>query len=305
MLVHCEFWVTQLGIALTLADRLGEPSEECTQPIFVGDLAYEDALKFVFQCRAEEWLQAEGYIRKRRRQGGDPGPVEDPRVEPFPKPEPVEEAIHVNEIVMDGLEAIPAAGSPPRSRPPIYADEGPVAQPRETTHSALRPTGQEETRAEPDFITLERPRKIAKRSGNSMFTISDENASTVIGVHSVHQHSVEESGSRPMVKLEEKVKVEVKMEEGGAIPKVKEELEVCYSGLDAIPPVNFYPRLQKKSWRNKFPSSYRRETPFGGKWPPCGPQRSKVRSDLGPRSRPRESAGTPSSPEVIIGLGYQ
>jgi hypothetical protein len=224
---------------LMFINRLEEPSGECTGRIFHGEIQLEDAFMFAFKCRAEEWLQAEGYIRKRRRQRGDPELVEEPEVEPPPKPEPVEEVIHFDEVPIGGAGAISTAGSPPQPRSPTplsYGDEEPVAQPGMVTHSAPQLAGHTEFR----------PRKIPRRSGNFTFTADGENRSVVIGTHSVHQPPIEVPGSGSKVKVEE-----VKMEEGGSVPKVKEELKVCHSNSDTVPSVDLCPRRKKRSWNSK------------------------------------------------------
>ena len=115
------------------------------------------ALAFVFECRSEEWLEAEGLIRKRRHQRGEPEPVEGQETKPLQKPEPLEEVI------------------------PPY-----------------------------DSTLIERPRKIAKLSGNKGVSLG------------------------PKVKEEsEDGLVNVKMEEGGSVPKIKEEVEeIKVSKLD-------------------------------------------------------------------------
>ena len=65
-------------------------SEECAEPVFFCTPADKDRLFFTFRCRSEESLRAEGKMRKRRRQRGDPEPVEDPGVPPPPKLELME-----------------------------------------------------------------------------------------------------------------------------------------------------------------------------------------------------------------------
>lgn len=93
MPVQCEFWVISFGTTFMSINRSEETSRKCTDPVFWGNSPYDDALAFVFKCRAEEWLQAEGLVRKRRRQRGEQELVEDLEVGPLPKPEPVEETI--------------------------------------------------------------------------------------------------------------------------------------------------------------------------------------------------------------------
>ena len=183
---------------LMLVNRLEESSEECTEPMFLG-VPNGDVLKFIFQCRAEEWLQAEGFISRRRRQRGDPGPVEDSEVKPLPKPEPVEEAVNTNDAPMGGVEAM-FTGSPLQSRPPTplsYINEDPVVQQGEKAHPTSQPTGVQST--------------------SSKIQLS------VVWAHSAHQSPVEGS-SRSKVKVEEEdLKPNVKVEGGFSVPKIKEE----------------------------------------------------------------------------------
>lgn len=209
-----------------------ESSGECTEPTFWCEpLSYEDVLTFVFHCRSEDWLQAEGFIRKRRRQRGEPEPAEDSEVEPLPKPEPVEEAVNTNDIPMGGGEVIFTAGSPsqPRSPTPLsYSDEKPVIQPgKKARSSTLRPTGQEQLRPSlSDFVILERPQKIPRHSGN--FTITTDANKTqpmVIKTHSISKPHILEGGSGSKTKIEEGGSVpNVKAEEGSSVLKIKEEV---------------------------------------------------------------------------------
>lgn len=235
---------------LMFIDRLEQPSGECTGRIFHGEIRLEDTFNFIFKCRAEEWLQAEGYLRKRRRQRGAPELAEEPEEEPPLKPEPMEEVIHFDEVPMGGAGPISTAGSPPRPRSPTplsYGDEELVAQPGMMTHSAPQLARQEPPDAEPKFETLERPRKIPRHSGNFTFTVDGENRSVVIGAHSVHQPPTEVPGSGSKVKVEEE-----KMAEGGSVPKVKEELKVCHSEPDSdVPSVDLRSRRKKRSWNSK------------------------------------------------------
>jgi hypothetical protein len=233
-----------------LINRSEESLEEYTWESFWvdADALYEDTLTFTFKCRAEGWLRAEGYIRKRRRQRGEPE-LEELEVEPPPKPEPMEEVIHVNEVPTDGAKVISTAGSPPQPRSPtplIYGNEEPAAQPGMATHSALQLARQEQTHTEPRFVTLKRPQKIPRHSGNFTFTVDGENRSVIIEAHSVHQPPAEVPGSGSKVKVEE-----VKMEEGGSVPKVKEELKVCHSNSDTVPSVDLCSRRKKQDWNSK------------------------------------------------------
>ena len=120
-------------------NSLKESSEECTEPVFFCNAPEKDAIVFVFRCRGEEWLRAEGLMRQRRRKRGEPEP--DLKVTPLPKPEPTEEAVPANEVLTGGAEVM-------RRRTP-------------------RPTGQGESDTPHDLIVLERSRKIPRRSGNS------------------------------------------------------------------------------------------------------------------------------------------
>lgn len=153
----------------TLINRQ-ESSGDCGGELFLSGALEGDILMFAFRCRAEDWFQAEGLIRKRRRQRGELESAEDSEVEPLPKPEPMEDVIPNSEVLVGATEVMSAAGSPPQLRSPMplsYADE-PGVQHGEKAHPALRPIEGEEPQAPPsDSNTLERPRKIPRRSGNS------------------------------------------------------------------------------------------------------------------------------------------
>jgi len=203
--VQREFWPTKFGTMFILFNRLKESSEECAYPVFFSTPT-EDSLAFEFQCRAEEWLQAEGIMRKRRRQRGEQELVEDLGVSPLPKPEPVEEALPANEVLMGGAETLSTTRSPPRPRSPTplsYADEELAAQRGE----------------------LQRPRKIPRRSlRNFTIATNGETQSTVTGVHSIHQAPAE-GGPGPKVKVEKDgLLSNVNAGEGDSMPKIKEEM---------------------------------------------------------------------------------
>jgi len=232
-------------------NRLEGFSEECTGAYFCGDESEGETINFVFKCRAEGWLQAEGLIRKRRRRSGELEPEGDLGVEPLPKPEPAEEEIHANEFPTSGVRAIPTAGSPnhPHSpTPPNYAGEEPRIRPGEKAPRTPQQTWQEELQPPPsDSVTPERPRKIPRRSGNFAFTIDGEAQPVTIAAYSVHRPSAE-GGSGSGMKTEDGGLTNVKLEEVNSAKGLKEEvregkfdklkeLEVCPPNLNQFPPL--------------------------------------------------------------------
>lgn len=129
-----NFIPNNFGNALMLINRSEAYAEECTEQIFFGRSL--DALAFIFMCRSEEWLQAEGIARKPRRKGRAE-PAEDSTL---PKPEPIEEVTPIRDITGGNK---PAVGSKERTRPVL-----------------------KRTRAD-SVAPLERAHKIPKRSKNS------------------------------------------------------------------------------------------------------------------------------------------
>ena len=185
--------------------------KRCLGEVFFGHA--EDPLSFVFLCRSEEWLQAKGIMRKRRRRGGAE-PAEDLELSPPPKSEPVEEVAPGRDIVV---------GNEP-------ADQG-----EGRTHPVLWPTEQEQKPTPVGAVTpLERPRKLPRHSERSTFA-----SSIVTGAPKKDSPGpkvkVERDSLLPTVKAERDglsstVKVErdsllptVKVEEVSSVPKVKEE----------------------------------------------------------------------------------
>ena len=191
---------------LTPFNSLKESSEECTEPVFLNEIQRDGSVVFVFKCRSEEWLQAKGIIRKRRRRRGDPEPVEDLDGSPPPKPEPVEEKVPTNIVPTGGAEVAPNTRPSPRSPTPLsYADEEEAAERGEMTHITSQPTAPTLS----DFVTLERPQKIPRRSGGFTSTID---------------RSPTEGSSRPKMKVEEDGLVpKVKVEESSPVQRTKEE----------------------------------------------------------------------------------
>jgi len=59
-----------------LFNSLKKSSEKCTGSVFFCEELEEHPLVFMFQCRGEEWLQAEGVMRKPRRKRGELEPAE-------------------------------------------------------------------------------------------------------------------------------------------------------------------------------------------------------------------------------------
>jgi len=215
----------------TLPNRTKKSPKECSVQVLhsFGGMSRGSGLPFVFKCRAEEWLRAEGIILKRRRQGGKPELVED-SVSPLPKPEPEEAVVPADGALMGGVE-VPSTGSPPQPQSPTplsYADEEPAAQHGERTHPTLQSTGQEEQQSTPsDFVILERPQKIPRRSGNFTFTVNGETRrSTTAVVRSIHQPPTEGcSGSN--VKVEDSLVPKIKEEVGEVKVNGFKELKVC------------------------------------------------------------------------------
>jgi len=207
-----------------MLNRLKESSEECTESVFWSVSPAEDALVFVFACRAEEWLRAEGIIHKRRRQRGKQEPAEDPEVKSLPKPDPAEEVAPTG-----GAETLSTTAFPPQPQSPTplsYADEEPAAQHGGMALPTSQPTGQEEQQpTQSVFIPeLQRPRKIPRRSlRNFTFTADDETKPTVTGAHSIHQAPAE-GGPGPKIKIEEDGLVSKFNAEGDPTPKIKEEM---------------------------------------------------------------------------------
>jgi len=160
-IVQCRFQAAEFGMVLMLFNSLGESSEECMEPVFF--CTASDVLVFVFQCRGEEWLRAKGLMRPLRRKRGEPEPVRGLEVAPLPKPEPMEEVIPANEVqVASTAESLP---QPLPLTPLDYIDEG----------------------QEDGSITLERPQKIPRHSGNFTFTTEGEiHHSMVTRMHSLH-----------------------------------------------------------------------------------------------------------------------
>jgi len=163
-------------------------------------------------------------MRKRPRQGGRPKPAEDSEGSPLPKPGPVKELAPADGVPAGGAETMPITGSLPRplsATPLSYADDESVARHGERAGPTLRPT-----LTPLDFITLEPPHKIARRSGNSTFTINDETRSTTTEACPVRQ-SPAEGGSGSNVQVEGGGSVsDVGVESGPvpkAVPKIKEE----------------------------------------------------------------------------------
>ena len=307
----------RLDTVFILFNRLKGSPKICKETVFTcTDLEDEDTLSFVFQCRSEEWLRAEGIVRKRRRRREKPKPAEDSEGSPLPKSEPVEEVVPADGVPAGGVEMIPTTRSPPRllSMTPLsYADEESLTQHGERADHTLYPT-----LTPPDFVTLEPPRKISKRSGNFTFTINGETRSMTTEARSVRQTPAE-GGSGSNVQVEGGGLMSDVGAEGGLVPKtvskikeevgdvkeevgrVKEEvgevkfselkeLKVCVDDLNAVSSANFRPRKRRRGWRSKWPSSGRRERLFGIKWPPSGSRKLKARPDLlGQSSRPREN----------------
>ena len=226
-----------------LCDSLKESEEECMGPVFYCTAPDEDALLFGFMCRTEEWLRAEGIVRKRRRQRGEPEPVEDLEPPPPPKPEPVEEVVPANEV----LGRVNSEASPPPKPEPVRevvpANEVPMggAEVTSITQPTPHPRGQENRRPTlSNSTTLERPRKISRRSGNFTFTTDGEtHESTPTGTGSSHQPPAE-GGSESKVKVEDSHTAKVKIEEshsvlgigeigGVKLEELKELLKVCAS----------------------------------------------------------------------------
>src|SRR5579872_6297147 len=117
-IVQRDFSVMRFSALLIFSSRLKKSSEKCTDPVLWSHYdseGSEGSLSFVFQCRSEAWLQAEGIMRKRRRRRGDPEPVEDLEVPYLPKREPEEEVVPANRVSSDGPEIIATAGLLPRS----------------------------------------------------------------------------------------------------------------------------------------------------------------------------------------------
>lgn len=193
---------------------------------YCSELRGED-LSFVFLCRSEELLRAEGIMGKRRRQRGEPELVEILEVSPSPKPEPVDEIVPPDEVPADREEVISIASSTPRSRCSTqlsYADEEQAVQDTgETMHPTSQPIHREKRQSTPpDFITLERPPKIPRLSGNSTFAINGGTCESVpIGLRSSRQAPAE-GGPRSNVKVEGDLVVKVKVE-GDLVVEVKKE----------------------------------------------------------------------------------
>lgn len=202
-------------------NRAEESLEECTEPVFLAvtedDDDDKDTLRFVFKCRADEWLQAEGLIRKSRRQRGKPEQAEDQEMKPLPKPEPLEEVVPTGEVLAGGMGVSSPAGPPPQPRsstPLSYADE-PIVRRGEKAHPTPQPTEQGQPQGNLfDSIALERPRKFPRRSGAFTSTIGGESQSVITSMHSIQRSPAEGAGSGPGVKGEE----------GGSVPGLKEEV---------------------------------------------------------------------------------
>ena len=173
----------------------------------------------MFQCRTEAWLQAEGIIRKRRRQRGE---LEDSETLPLPKPEPAEERVPADEP-MGGAEVIGSSPQPRSLTPLSYADEEQAVQDtREMTHSTSEPTGQEQQPALSGFLILERPRKI-RRLRNFTFTTDGETRKTTSTGTGSGYKPLAEGGSESKVKVEGDSQVaEVEIEEGRSVLGIKE-----------------------------------------------------------------------------------
>lgn len=184
--------------------------------MFFGAAPYEDALSFTFICRAEEWLQAKGIIRKRRRRG-EVQPPEDLEVPPLPKSEPLEEEVP-NLRIAQGGEVLSVTPPRPRPRSPTlqsYAGDEPAVQSKGGTRPVVRPAGQEDQKPTPadETTTLKRPRKIPRHSEN--ITLATSTAT----------RTAEKDTPRSKGKVEwDSLVPKVKLEEGSSVPKVKEEV---------------------------------------------------------------------------------
>jgi len=211
---------------LTWIDRLKGSLEEWTQPFIRGDRLEDKALWFVFKCRGEDWLRAEGLIRKHRHQRGELELVEDLEVEPLPKPELTEEEIYANGFSTDGVGGVSNTGSSQSQSPtpPSYIGKELGVWPGEKAPRISQPLGEERLQPPPsDSITSERPRKVPRHSRNSMLAIDGEARQATTTVHSVHQSSVED-GSRSGVKTEGSGLPNMKIEEAGSAQGLKEEV---------------------------------------------------------------------------------
>jgi len=245
----CESRVIEFGNKLIFTNRVEESPEECTEPMFWSVASEKDFLLFIFKCRADEWLQAEGLIRKRRRQGGEPEPAEDQETKP--KPEPLVEVIPTGEVLAGGMST---AESPPRpqTQTPLSSTDEPGVKRGDKAHPISQPKEQEQASTS-DSTTLERPRKIPRRSGNSTATNVSKTRPAVTATRSIQRSPAEGAGLGSKVKAEEDglpdVKMEegvlpdvkteegglpnVKMEEGGSVPKIKKEVgEIKVSELN-------------------------------------------------------------------------
>jgi len=108
-----------------------------------------DITVFIFQCREGEWLQAEGLLRKRRCQRGDPEPVGDQETESLQKPEPLEEVISpYGSTTVERPRKIPTTlgnkGVSLRSKVKVESEDGLVNVKMEEGGSVSRVKGEEE-----------------------------------------------------------------------------------------------------------------------------------------------------------------
>jgi len=135
-------------------------------------------------------------------------------VEPLPQPEPTEEVVYTNEPPTGGMKTTSADGPQPRSLTPLsYVGEEPVVRPGEKVPHTSQPTGQGQPQPPSDLTTVERPQKVPRRSGNFTFIIDGETQPTTVAARPVHWLPTEEDGLP-----------DVKIEEGGSVPKLKEEV---------------------------------------------------------------------------------